>query len=57
MLRVLSAGRAFLLGKEEGATPIEYCVLLVLIAAVTIAVMSAFGASLRGVFASLASSI
>jgi Flp pilus assembly pilin Flp len=46
-----------LLAQEEGATLVEYAVLLGLIASVTIAAMSAFGAAFGDVFRSLAGSL
>jgi Flp pilus assembly pilin Flp len=55
--RFISAAKAFLLGQEEGAALIEYAVLLVLIAAVSIAALSAFWTALGDVFSSLAGSI
>jgi Flp pilus assembly pilin Flp len=57
VLRLITTVRAFLLAQEAGATLVEYTVVLVLIASVTIAVMSLFGTSLRTVFSLLAGSI
>jgi Flp pilus assembly pilin Flp len=57
MRRLLTASKAFLLGREEGATLIEYCVVLFLIVVVTIAAMSAFGIRLGNLFSSFASSL
>jgi Flp pilus assembly pilin Flp len=57
MSRLISAAKAFLLGREAGTALVEYAVLLVLIAAVTIAAMSAFWAAFGDVFRSLAGSL
>jgi pilus assembly protein Flp/PilA len=56
-VKLLTAVRKFIAGQEQGATLVEYGLLLALIAVVCIAAMTALGTSISSVFASVAGTI
>lgn len=57
MLKFFAAVKPFISRKEEGATMVEYALMLALIAVVCLGAVAALGLAVQGLFNSIAGSI